>query len=260
MSFWHYGSSVFEEVVAEGKIVVDQIMGNVDSFDRDCSLVLGSPLLTSKKRSRLAVRKEGNSKETEWRWGKGRRSQAILTSICSGRSKVLSLICHSLAPLSLEVHLYQLDGWLYLLHSSAEGLVDDVPKCACVWSVRRKYWVLFFCVLDVQLHETWPHAFSLSRDTAQWSLSVLECHGWLGGECEVPASGGLSLRGRQTYTQTDPGPRQRKWAVLDYVWWHSISSGRGTLLFNFAVWSAEINGSRNPKNDDSVLGTRSNYL
>ena len=86
----------------------------------------------------------------------------------------------------------------------------------------------------------------------------------MGGGREVPASGDLSLTyiqaKIQTRKQTDPRPWQRRWAVLDWAWWHITSGGRRTLLFNFAVWNAEINGSRSPKNDDSVLVNRSNYL
>lgn len=67
---------------------------------------------SSKKQSRpVVITSRSGSREAEWRTGKGRRSQAtILGTSCPCGSKVLSLICHSLTPLSLKVHLREM-GW-----------------------------------------------------------------------------------------------------------------------------------------------------
>ena len=67
---------------------------------------------SSKKQSRpVVITSRSDSREAEWRRGKGRRSQAtILGTSCPCGSKVLSLICHSLTPLSLKVHLREMGG------------------------------------------------------------------------------------------------------------------------------------------------------
>lgn len=124
---------------------------------------------SSKKQSRpVVITSRSDSREAEWRRGKGRRSQAtILGTSCPCGSKVLSLICHSLTPLSLKVHLREMGGGRsYLPHSFAEGLGDDVPTCTCAAYVRHKCRVLFFCVLNSQPRETCPHSFSLSKNIA----------------------------------------------------------------------------------------------